>query len=136
MRGAKPVLTEALMRKAIANLELRTVMRGECWVTEKGFRSGYSQVSIDGWPFQGHVVAYKLMRGEYEEGLELDHYVCQFKPCWNPWHCEPVTHAENCARSRVIRFGSRKLDAWHKRNPGESTQRVRDWRARQKEMGK
>ena len=31
--------------------------------------------------------------------MELDH-LCRVIACWNPWHLEEVTHAENVRRGR------------------------------------
>ena len=61
---------------------------------------GYADMSLDvsGKRIRlGHVIAYLIFIGEVPEGKELDH-VCRFKACVNPWHLEPVTHAENVRR--------------------------------------
>lgn len=64
-------------------------------------RHGYADMSLiyNGIRLRlGHVIAYTIFRGEIPEGLELDH-TCKFKPCVNPWHVEPVTHAVNLRRA-------------------------------------
>lgn len=119
----------------MARLKDRTVIedpRG-CWVAQSGFINGYAQVSIHGWPQLGHVVSYTAERGKIPEGMELDHVDCVSKACWNPWHVEPVTHAENMARYREKKYGARKLPPIWVRQPGYSTERVREWRRKQKE---
>lgn len=114
---------------AVNRLAARSrVTEGDCWVTGKGLNRGYSRVSVKGRPQLGHVVAYTAMRGPVPEGLELDHVECDSKACWNPWHVEPVTHEENMARHREKRYGSRKLGPIWERQPGYSTERVREWR--------
>lgn len=53
-----------------------------------------------------HQATYILLRGPIPEGLELDH-LCFTPACVNPWHLEPVTHAENLRRRRNFReFGN------------------------------
>lgn len=51
-----------------------------------------------------HRWAYEHLRTEIPEGLELDH-LCRTRHCVNPWHLEPVTHAENHRRRRGIKTG-------------------------------
>lgn len=107
-----------------------------CWVTDKGHTRGYSQVSVRGRSQLAHMVAYTAFRGAVPEGLELDHIDCESTACWNPWHVEPVTHAENMARHREKKYGSRKLDPIWERQPGYSTGRVKEWRSRDPERVK
>lgn len=47
-----------------------------------------------------HRVVYEAVVGAVPPGLELDHR-CRNRACVNPAHLEPVTHAENMARSSV-----------------------------------
>lgn len=122
------------MLNAIEHLAKRSrVTARGCWVTEGGHRQGYSQVSVKGRSQLAHLVAYTALRAQVPEGLELDHVDCESTACWNPWHVEPVTHAENMARHREKKYGARKLGPIWERQPGYSTERVREWRARDPE---
>jgi hypothetical protein len=56
-----------------------------------GFWNGVRKV-------QAHAWSWERVHGRVPEGLELDH-LCRNPPCVNPEHLEPVTHAENMARS-------------------------------------
>lgn len=133
-RSDRAHLTELpydMLDDAVRRLTLRTLIDGECWLTRKGLTAGYSQVSVGGWPELGHRVAWLLFRGDIPDACtDLDHFECGKRACWNPWHVEPVTHAENMARHREKKYGSRKLDPIWIRQPGYSSERVREWRRR------
>lgn len=49
-----------------------------------------------------HVVAFETFRQPVPIGLELDHLVCDNRPCIDWWHVEPVTHRENVLRSLTV----------------------------------
>lgn len=49
-----------------------------------------------------HRWAYEYLRCEIPSGLYLDH-LCRTRSCVNPWHLEPVTHAENVRRGAAAR---------------------------------
>lgn len=57
----------------------------------------YPQMRVEGKTRRAYVIAYKIVFGSIPEGLELDHK-CRLTLCVNPWHLEPVTHAENIRR--------------------------------------
>lgn len=71
-----------------------------CWLWRaKRNRSGYGYFKTPGSrvPTYTHIYIYKMLRGPYPVGLELDHR-CRVRRCCNPDHLEPVTHAENVRR--------------------------------------
>lgn len=73
---------------------------GPCWIWTASLNKGYGQAAW-GTPSkmrQAYKVAYELLVGPVPEGLDLDH-LCETKPCVNPAHLEPVTHAENVRRA-------------------------------------
>lgn len=81
---------------------------GPCWIwTGSTHPKGYGQFgscveSIDGEESRrAHRIAYTLMVAPIPEGLELDH-LCRVRPCVNPTHLEPVTHAENVRRGAAF----------------------------------
>lgn len=47
-----------------------------------------------------HRVAWGLLMGGHEPGLELDHRTCKRPNCVNPFHLEPVTKSVNQKRKR------------------------------------
>lgn len=63
------------------------------------FNGGYTSMGLDGRVHPTTHVAYSLLVGPIPTGLELDH-LCRTPGCCNPWHLEPVTHAENVRRGR------------------------------------
>lgn len=80
----------------------RLVEKGDpssCWIwTGKKGSKGYGLAHVDGGrQAQAHRVAYELLVGPIPDGLEIDH-TCNVRPCVNPDHLEPVTHAENVRR--------------------------------------
>lgn len=77
---------------------------GDCWAWT-GYRqpSGYGQFDKQ----YAHRWAFEHLRSEIPEGLELDH-LCRVRHCVNPWHLEPVTHAENHRRRRGFKTGPYK----------------------------
>jgi hypothetical protein len=74
---------------------------GDCWEwTGTKLPTGYGKLSVNQHKIYAHRYAYELLVGPIPEGLELDH-LCRNRPCVNPDHLEPVTHAENNRRARL-----------------------------------
>ena len=76
----------------------RTTVEDDCWVWNGSRKQDYGY--YDGKI--AHRLVYKLIVGDIPEGLELDH-LCRNRPCVNPGHLEPVTHAENVRRGAALR---------------------------------
>lgn len=91
-KGPKP-------RPAIDRLLTKAKDVGGCWLIEQGLsRNGYTQVSVGSdQKLVGHRVSYEFFIGEIPAELEIDH-LCLRRNCVNPWHMDPVTHAENMRR--------------------------------------
>lgn len=68
------------------------------WVGYRNSR-GYGYIMMIGkGNTPAHRVTYEFWVGLIPDGLEIDH-LCRNPSCVNPEHLEPVTHAENMARS-------------------------------------
>lgn len=84
--------------------------KSNCWVWRgaRG-RKGYGHFSSHGaFPSKmAHRVAWLLLVGPIEEGLQLDH-LCLNKACVNPDHLEPVTNQENMRRAVEVRSSCRR----------------------------
>lgn len=75
-----------------------------CWQwtgTTGGSTARYGYFTWNGRRGMAHRFAYEHFVGPIPEGLEIDHQ-CQNKLCVNPSHLEPVTHAVNRERSRLL----------------------------------
>jgi hypothetical protein len=59
--------------------------------------AGYATFAVKKRTTYVHRVSFEEWRGAIPAGLEIDH-LCEDKLCVNPWHLEPVTHAENMRR--------------------------------------
>jgi hypothetical protein len=86
----------------------------ECWPwTGRLVSDGYGQIDGQGVAQSVHRVAYEDKVGPIPDGLTIDHLChsraaeagtcpggpCEHRRCCNPSHMEPVTHAQNVARS-------------------------------------
>ena len=88
-----PILWDAwhnLIRQYYVHEETR------CWVwTGSKNADGYASFGCFGIPgLKGHVIMYRIFKGDFPGGLELDH-LCRNRTCVNPDHLEPVTTREN-----------------------------------------
>lgn len=82
---------------------------GECWIwTGAQHAAGYGKGLFGGRYESTHRYAYETLRVEIPEGLHLDH-LCRVRACCNPWHLEPVTHAENVRRG--LPYRTKRADA-------------------------
>jgi len=73
-----------------------------CWIMQRGlYKNGYAGLYLP-LPIDRRVLAhrysYKFFITELPDELEIDHE-CEQRACVNPWHMEPVTHAENIRRA-------------------------------------
>lgn len=86
-------------RPPIDRLLAKATEVDDCWLIEKGLsRNGYTQVSFGSdTKLVGHRVSFEFFIGEIPAELEIDH-LCLRRNCINPWHMDPVTHAENMRR--------------------------------------
>src|SRR5258708_3474182 len=57
-----------------------------------------------------------IPKDEQGKTLDLDH-VCRVRACINITHWEPVTHAENMRRARVVRWNAKTCPKGHEYTP-------------------
>ena len=91
-----------------------------CWLWQTNINgTGYGRVSIPKSRKRevAHKFIYKLLHGEYDEALLLDHVYCTSRQCCNPTHVEPVTHQNNVHRGNAVLI---KKQPKFKLPPGES----------------
>jgi len=82
-------------------LVARSDVPGACWLWLGHINpNGYAQWKIEKTSKAElvHRIAYRLMHGEIDNTLQLDH-LCKIRHCVNPDHLEQVTAKENNARS-------------------------------------
>jgi len=69
-----------------------------CWLWTAATRSGYGAYAVThGYIDLAHRVAYRALKGEIPEGLEIDH-LCRVRNCVNPDYLELVTRQQNVLR--------------------------------------
>lgn len=72
-----------------------------CWNWIGGTnRAGYGVTSAGGKRRSAHRIIYKMLGGELEDDLTLDH-LCRNRCCVNPEHLEPCTLEENVSRGWI-----------------------------------
>lgn len=80
-------------------LRAKITVVGACWHWGGDRdKDGYGRSSRNGRTYQAHRLIYEMLVGPVPEGLTLDH-LCSVRHCVRPIHLEPVTQAENVARS-------------------------------------
>lgn len=97
--------------QVFARLELRSTTDPEtgCKIWNGARLKGYGVVRINKQMYRTHRLAWEAVNGPVPDGLELDHlchtkarcdrgHDCPHRPCWNPEHLEPITHAANILR--------------------------------------
>jgi hypothetical protein len=87
-----------------------TIDSGDCWLYQGWLqKNGYARIYLPK-PIDGHVNAhrfsYEYFITEIPAELEIDH-LCNQRNCMNPWHMEPVSHAENMRRGTDRLWGNR-----------------------------
>ena len=98
-------LLSKLPAKFQANI---TVTEDGCWLWSKNInRNGYGRIYVANGKGNGkrevaHKHIYKLLHGEYDEKLLLDHVYCKHRNCCNPTHVEPVTPQNNVHRGSAV----------------------------------
>lgn len=71
-----------------------------CWLWTAAVNElGYGSFWFDGRMHKAHRIAYKIIRGNVSDDLDLDH-LCRQPSCVNPYHLEAVTHTENVRRGK------------------------------------
>lgn len=79
------------------------VIENGCWLWQVNInRNGYGRNYVKSKRYMAHITIYKLLKGEYPEGMLLDHVYCDHRNCCNPTHLSPVTVQHNTHRGRAI----------------------------------
>lgn len=88
---------DASAHKKRVTSKIEMVTESGCWIWMGKLRNGYGRLYLDHARYTAHRFAYEAFRGKIPQGLTLDH-ICRVTCCVNPWHLEPVEHAENVRR--------------------------------------
>jgi hypothetical protein len=104
-KGVRIPVIERLLRRTIEDVD-------GCWIWQGYTFKGYGQITLsaeDGTRLT-HQVTYLHFIGDIPEGLELDH-LFRVPSCCNPWHLDPVTHAENVRRATIWGLRTKTMHA-------------------------
>ena len=72
-----------------------------CWLwTGVIHKNGYGSFKLGSLTQGAHIFSYEHYVGPVPNGLELDHIICDTRPCCNYAHLRAVTHLENIRRGR------------------------------------
>lgn len=86
-------LPEKLLKHIVVELD------SGCWLWQVNInRNGYGRNYEKSKRYMAHITLYKLLKGEYDQSLVLDHVYCTHKNCVNPCHLSPVTTQQNVNR--------------------------------------
>ena len=69
-----------------------------CWIWF-GAADQYAHFQWEGKVCNAHRIAYLVLVGPIDDGLELDHFFCDIKLCVNPDHMRPATPKQNSERA-------------------------------------
>lgn len=97
-------------------LKHRKITDSGCWLYMLSVDAGgYARTRDEkGRLVSVHIYSYERVSGPVQDGFELDHTChkpetcdkrqrgCLHRRCFNPDHLEPVTHAENVRRGRMV----------------------------------
>lgn len=104
---------------ALARFMAKVAVRADsgCWEWQ-GYlacRSGYALLRRRSGNLKAYRVAYEHFVGPIPVGPEIDHLCCN-RLCVNPAHLEPVTPAQNKARTKYRSRACRRGHAWTQEN--------------------
>lgn len=97
---------KVLLPRFVDKVRIDAVSGCWLWTASRHHTTGYGSFGFEGKIIAAHRYSYRMVVGPIPEGLELDH-LCANRACANPFHIEPVTHAENNRRSAARRTKSR-----------------------------
>lgn len=70
-----------------------------CWIWPRTYRNGYGRISIRKHYHLMHRITYAKANGSIPKGFEIDHFVCNNRPCCNPEHLKATSSRDNNLRS-------------------------------------